>query len=98
MKATLYNIILWMLRLVIIAAFIPIIFMLLKLKTNIAAFKGLPLFHQFHLVYSSIILFISGLLLLIFFKRTDKKIGIALIVIAVLWEMYILYTLNSERF
>ncbi len=73
MKVTLYNIILWALRLVIIAAFIPIVFMLLKLKTNIVIFKNLPLFHQFHFVYSSIILFLSGLLLLMFFKKADKK-------------------------
>lgn len=98
MKATLYNLILWMLRLIIIAAFIPIIFMLLKLETSISIFRELPLFHQFHLFYSSIIIFISGLLLVIFFKKTDKKIGVFLMIIAVLWEIYILYALNSERF
>lgn len=98
LKATLYNITLWMLRLVIIAAFIPIMFMLLKLKTNIAIFKSLPLFHQFHLIYSSVILFLSGLLLLIFFKRFNKIIGIIMMVSAVLWEIYVVYALHSERF
>lgn len=74
----------------IFISIIPIAFFLLRVKVGFAIFKTLPLFHTFHLFYSSPILLLSGFLLLnTSAKKPDKIVAYTALLVAISWPIYI---------
>lgn len=81
--------------LVILIAFIPILFAILNLYTNISLFHRLPLFFDFYIGYSPLSMIICGFILC-FFKKQQKMVGIITIVISIAWLIFVFDELNGN--